>query len=190
MSDGPHRSLPMRKQWKKLAELADTPAYGVAEITEAVIRALASDWREEVGQDLLAKLRRSLDDKGQPSLFAQQLSSDLEVLKSSAAGRPLALTLLECARHAAAAGLIGDAALEKAANRALQMGVTRGLRQTEEHYLRKTNAPRAASVRERGEMAASNCDMSVLGRQLTGLEPVQKPGKANKRSGIHEGVPL
>ena len=48
MSDGPHRSLPLRPGWKRTAERADTPAYEATEVTRAASRALEDDWRAEV----------------------------------------------------------------------------------------------------------------------------------------------
>lgn len=40
MSDGPHRSLRMKRGWQRVAERADNGAFGVDEISNAVIPAL------------------------------------------------------------------------------------------------------------------------------------------------------
>lgn len=48
MSDGPHRSLPMRRAWKKVAERAANPACAPEEIGNALIPALAQDWNDDV----------------------------------------------------------------------------------------------------------------------------------------------
>lgn len=46
MSDGPHRSLPMRKHWKDLAERADKAAYSATDVAEALPVALQKEFRE------------------------------------------------------------------------------------------------------------------------------------------------
>ena len=40
MSDGPHRSLPMRRGWKHVAERGDKPAFTTEDIAEAIVPAL------------------------------------------------------------------------------------------------------------------------------------------------------
>ena len=52
MSDGPHRSLPMRKPWKDLAMRGDKAAYSASEVAEAATNALASDFKMEVSWEL------------------------------------------------------------------------------------------------------------------------------------------
>ena len=48
MSDGPHRSLPMKKGWQHVAERADNRAFGADEISTAMIPALERDCRDEM----------------------------------------------------------------------------------------------------------------------------------------------
>jgi hypothetical protein len=48
MSDGPHRSLPMRRGWKRVAERGDKRAYASEEVSEAIIVALEQDCRQEM----------------------------------------------------------------------------------------------------------------------------------------------
>lgn len=191
MSDGPHRSLDMRKAWKTLAQLADTPAFQLPEVTTALTTALSEDWGEEVDPALLASLRRTLAECGQASLFEGDTIRDkLQSIRREAAGRPLALTLTECAERVVTNGLVGDAALEEAARKALSLHITRGIRQVEEHYLRKVEAPRATEVRQRAEGAAQQCSLDVIARRLTNLEPGQLPHRSDKKDGVDDGVPL
>lgn len=57
MSDGPHRSLPMRKPWRELAMRGDKAAYSASEVAEAATNALASDFKMEVsGTDPRAEI--------------------------------------------------------------------------------------------------------------------------------------
>ena len=69
MSDGPHRSLNMRRGWKQLAKCADNIAFSTEEIRNALSSALADDWREEVPGDICQQLQTILN-KGQGFLFS------------------------------------------------------------------------------------------------------------------------
>lgn len=66
MSDGPHRSLAMRRRWKLVAERADKRSYTVGDITDAVVPALEQDCRAEMSPAFIAGLRRVAEE---PSLF-------------------------------------------------------------------------------------------------------------------------
>ncbi len=57
MSDGPHRSLPMRKPWKELAKRGDQSTYDSEQVAEAATRALVSDFRNEVSWSLINDLK-------------------------------------------------------------------------------------------------------------------------------------
>ena len=48
MSDGPHRTLNMRRPWKVLAERADSTAYSHADVVACLAPAVLSDWMGEV----------------------------------------------------------------------------------------------------------------------------------------------
>lgn len=190
MCDGPHRSLNMRKGWKELARMADTPAFAVDDIVPQLVAALSEDWREEVGAPLLGQLRKVLIHDDQNLLFGDQTVEDMRRLRNEAAGQPLALTLIECAERVAVQGAAGEQALEQAARKALDMRITRGLRQVEEHYLRKTDADRAGDLRGRGERAAQNCQTEALARSLVGSKSDPSLKDPGKQDGIDDGVPL
>jgi hypothetical protein len=180
----------MRQGWKGFAELADTPAFQTPEVARALVDALSEDWREEVAPEVLSELRAALANSRQSAMFGGDLGSRLEDLKRAAIGKPLASTLIECAERVAAQGHWGDGALELAAQKALELRVTRGIRQVEEHYLRKTDQPRATNVRERCEQAADGTALSGLARSLTRIDPAAAPPKAAKKDGVDDGVPL
>lgn len=190
MSDGPHRSLPMRSRWKAFAKTADKPAFDTATVAEKALQALSQDWREEVSADVLSGVRKTLDAMGQADMFNQDKSAMFDGLRDLAAGQPLARTLIECAAKVATRGMVGDAAFEEAAMRALSMRMTRGLRQVEEHYLRKAPVPRAVNVRERGEAAARHLDVRSLARRLTKLDKGGVKPRARKLDGLDDGVSL
>ena len=190
MSDGPHRSLPMRKAWKKVAEQADTAAFSVPDIVPKVIEALSADWREEVTPDQLRSLRGFLNEANQLALFPEQRREMLERLRHEASGRALGLTLIECVDKAAARGMSGEDALGAATQAALSMHVTRGIRSMEEHFLREATAPRAARMRQKAESAVAGCPLDALARRLTGHDSGPAPQRTEKKDGLDDRVPL
>lgn len=180
----------MREGWKAFAGLADTPAFQGPEVTTALIEALSEDWREEVAPEMLESLSDALAESRQTGMFGRDLGSRLDDLKRAATGKPLALALIECANQVAAQGNSGDHALEAAARKALDLRVSRGVRQVEEHYLRKTDEPRATNVRDRCEQAADSQALDGLARSLTKIDLKAAPAKAPKKDGVDDGVPL
>lgn len=190
MSDGPHKSLPMRTAWKRAAEVADSGASPVSEVTPRLLNALSADWREEVPPSLLTEVRTYLQPEKQIQMFSDHYDPALLQLQHHAAGRPLALVLIECARQARESGMSGELALQEGAQRALAMHVQRGVRQVEEHYLRKSNGARSKHVRERFEAGAAACNLTSQARILTGLEAGPKTLRIRRRNGIDDGVAL
>ena len=88
MSDGPHKSLPMRAGWKKFAERADKAAYDPEQVADLAIPALEGDWREEVAPHI-DSLRKALGDGRQGLLFGEQRTAELKALKRLNPGAPL-----------------------------------------------------------------------------------------------------
>src|SRR5713101_9857445 len=100
MSDGPHRSLPMRKGWKRVAESADNDAFGTDEIRDAILPALEEDCRGEISPEFFGSLRRVCADQ-EASLFENDVTPSLEALRS-AAGAGLGRVVLNYALQQAA----------------------------------------------------------------------------------------
>ncbi len=67
MSDGPHRSLPMRNGWRKLAERAANTNFEPTEISEAIPIPIAikDDWYAEGCDQTVRELRNILEDNRQ-----------------------------------------------------------------------------------------------------------------------------
>jgi len=66
MSDGPFRSLPMSRRWKKAAEFADNSAASIDDISLVVASAMHQEWRKEISANLIEGIQELL---GKPSLF-------------------------------------------------------------------------------------------------------------------------
>lgn len=190
MSDGPHRSLPMRQGWRDVAERGDRSAFDREQVAEAIPEALRQDWGEEQCDGLARDMRSMLGDARQGSLFGQS-SEDLEnaVNRLSGSGYPMRRLLLEGVRQAIAEGFAGGEALLEGAAYALAVRCGAGIRQVEEHYLRKSTEHRAANVRSRLEDGATLSDFKAIARGLLKMGGgVDAP--PIKRGGLDDGVRL
>ncbi len=189
MSDGPHKSLPMRPGWRKLAERAATSSFDRQQTAEAVPEALGDDWHHERCDDLIRELRGILNDKRQGSLFNQQKEEKIEALKKvSSSGFPLRRLLLECVTQAVEAGQEGSDAIAAGTECALGERLARGNLQVEEHYRRK-NSDRTSKVRAGLQDAAADVSIKTLTSRLLKTSGPSAP-PAPKRYGLDDGVPL
>ena len=129
--------------------------------------------------------------EGQGELFfVQVLTKKLEALRKETAGRPLAGSFLDFLIQAVFKGYRGEEALENAANEALSERAANGVRQVEEHYLRKSRQRRAIGVRERIDSAISQSNMKEIAKSLIGVDATERSRAPVKKTGIDEGVRL
>ena len=189
MSDGPHRSLNMPSGWRKLAERADNKAYAPEEVRDALPKALGQDWRAEVSDSTIGRIRSILGDC-QDSLFSDQQVGRLEALRRETAGHNLTNTLLDYATQATDRGLSGTEALKEAVSNTLSDRAARGVRQVEEHYCRKSTQGRAAYVRKRIETGVTQSDMASITERLVGTDASKGPRRPAKQIGLDDGVLL
>jgi hypothetical protein len=82
MSDGPHRSLPMRPGWKRVAECGDKDAFEGEEISNAIVSALQRDCRTETIEGRIDGIYRAFCDQ-EASLFKDQITPRLESLRGT-----------------------------------------------------------------------------------------------------------
>jgi hypothetical protein len=187
MSDGPHRSLPMRRAWKQLAEYADNQTFEPDQIRDAVIPALERDCKGEIAHDFLSKFHQVCGDR-ENSLFKTD-TQPLESLRAEA-GAGIGRVVLEYAIQAAAQGAAEKDIALKAMTQALTDRAARGARQVEEHYYRKSTKDRAHRVRERIERGIGSADMGGLARRVLNRAPAKSAARPSKRNGIDDGVKL
>ena len=188
MSDGPLRSLPMRSTWKKVAERADKAAFSAGDVYEALLTALAGDWRKEIPDSLVRKVREILSNS-QTDFFCDPKTEQFALLQE-AAGYPLAVLFLDYVTQAVTGGLSGDEALEEAASQALADRAVRGTRQVEEHYHRKATQNRAVDVRQRIESRSRRSDIAIIVPRLVGIDKGEQPQRPAKQTGLDDGVEL
>ncbi|WP_137104626.1 hypothetical protein [Azospirillum argentinense] len=188
MSDGPHRSLPMRPSWKLLAKIADNTIFAPEEVCNTIVPALMQDWRADISAALLSRVRHVFEDE-QGSLFKDQKIAQLEALGRLTAGHGLGRTFLDCAIEALTHTGSTPEALLDAVRNALLDRAWRGARQVEEHYYRKSNEPRALNVRSRINDGIKDAPLDAFARQLLNLDPVPAWCPPVKQQGLDDGVP-
>lgn len=189
MSDGPHKSLPMRPGWKKFAERADLAAFDCDQVAELAVPALEDDWNDEVAPHIDA-LRNVLFDERQGRLLGPQNTAELEQLKRLNPGNTLWRGVVDRIAQGVADGLSGKEALEKGVTDALKDCAGRKALQVEEHYLRRTgDEQRATDVRARLDEGFARASIDGMARRVLGVES-SASGKLQKLQGLDDGVSL
>jgi hypothetical protein len=181
MSDGPHRSLPLRPHWKKLAEWAAKPAFSLDDVATVLTVALKQDFSEKV----LKRVRGILS-----GLFAEDCRDQLEAARSYCRGSVVDNLFIDCAIEANSSGLTGDMACNTALENAFG-GYLRNInRQIVEHYLRK--APNSAvNLRDRLTAARGHSSVTTLATEMLSEKGNTGSGHSlPKHTGIDEGPPL
>lgn len=185
MSDGPHRSLPMRRHWKDLAERAAKAAFSPNQVAEGIPHALKKDI-------LAAPIDEIRDIIEGGTLFPDMTVERLELLRHDRYGSAPAHHLIDCAIEAVAAGMSGESATETALRNALEGAMRDHIRGIEEHYQREASSRSAGFVRVRLDAARQQVDCGGLARELLSLNklPSQRSVTLRRKSGIDEGPPL
>ena len=174
MSDGPHRTLPMRPHWKQVAQRAHNTAYDQEELHESLQRALVRDWSAD-GPQALYPLFRSILEPVQAVLFNDDTIAQLERLRNRTTGQPFAELFLDSTIIAVKNGHSSDNAIRVGAHGAITARIDSVLRQIEEHYIRMNSAI-TSLVRHRIE--------GVLDSYSTSLTAIESyiPDRHHRRS--------
>ena len=184
MSDGPHRSLPMRPWWKQAAQRADTSAFDVAECKEAVEVAIHHELHAELGPTFRQALKNAYEE---PGLFSPAESIHLRTLTPETPFERRVLDNIAVLSPQAAAER--DAFVD-ALCRAIRNEVPRYSRQIEEHYRRKSGSGHARRERERLDLAAASADVGSLVRRLLQRDGLRAAPALKKKTGLDDGVIL
>lgn len=189
MSDGPYRSLPMSRWWKRLAKFSENENFASADMCGAAIQALWKTCRAELPPNVLEGLC-SVFLEQQPGLFPDHHIDAVEVLRPMAAGHKICKLLLDHATYVLHEGGSGEIGLTEAAERMLTAVGESATRQIEEHYLRKDTVFLTRQVVGRVEQALGTADKRTLARRLCGLEWENSKRASHKHKDINDGVPL
>lgn len=189
MSDGPYRSLPMSRSWKRLAEFSENENFGGDDVCAAAVRALGETLRTEVPAQVLKHLSGVFLEQ-QAGLFCDQRIEAIQAVRSLSAGHMIGKLLVDNAACVAEAGGFGEKGMVEVVERTLSAIGTRHARQIEEHYLRKGTVALTKRVLVRVQRAFDVADKSALARQLCGFESSTPMQSSRKYQGIDDGVPL
>ncbi len=189
MSDGPHRSLPMRRPWRELAKRGDQRTYDFEQVAEAATHALASDFKNEVSAALISALKdvfiRKDNSLGLPEIALHQLDE----AKAFAAGSVFGMNAVAWSIQLVHEGRLDKDALYDAVGLAAKERGFANARSVEEHYLRKSNQRRADGVSSRLNSAIAGLSESKLGSMLVDPQPAAGR-RLRKRTDLNEGVRL
>ena len=187
MSDGPHRSLPLRPAWKTTAKWAARDAHPVAEVSDMMGRAARDDLRDVP----LSMLQRIFDIDGTPSLFgadAGAVLDALECVRADCRGSVAAEAVIDGAMYAIQCGLAGEDALREGVEFGLDRVFWNNARAIEEHYQRQAGDRSARQMRERLGEAIRNCDIARIAKDFVGsCGAAPKQHRPERHSGLDDG---
>ncbi len=191
MSDGPHRSLPLNRGWKKFAEHADNSAYSADEVCAALPSALEKDWKNDISQSLFDSVRDVLGDTNQGSLLSDSKIEQLEMMRAGGVGNGFSNTLIDCAIDSVRKNLFGAQALHDAVSSALKERAYDGIRSVEEHYQRhNVSGQRILDIRGRLENGVSSCPLNDIATELSSKGKLSDKYKISKNTSVDDGPPL
>ena len=182
MSDEPHRSLPTRPAWRRVAERGDNSAFAVEEICRAIGPALEQDCHADISPEFLRSIRRVFEER-EASLFKDDVTPQIESLRGLA-GFGIGRAVLNNVSLVSATEAGGISTLIEATKAALVNRAVRGAWQVEEHDLRKSSAPRANNVRARLEQGIADTDFEALAARILNLDPSRPPRTPLKQRGL------
>ncbi len=186
MSDGPNRSLPMRRVWKRLARRAAKEAFSVSEVCEALPHALGREFREAP----LDLVRGILLPSEQASFFDEDRCTRLEAARQACRGSAAGNALIDSAIAAVLAGYTGESAYLRAVEGAFEDCTHRAIRSIEEHCLREGGERNARFIRDRLDDARKRCNFKQVAADLTSRSKPRRASDSLPRyTGIDDGPP-
>lgn len=191
MSDGPHKSLPLRPRWREVAKRASKDAFDRSAIQEALEPALLGDCRAELPASLTRRVLAVLEGTDLLSRLPEGQIGQLRAMRDDPSLDPLGASLIECSMMSVAQGLTGRAAFFDAAETALLERSVNNARTTEEHFRDKGTRNQDIKIRRRMSEAIETSDcFSRIARSLGGVSDVTISRRAPVHDGLDEGPPL
>ncbi|MDE2716963.1 MAG: hypothetical protein OXI33_08100 [Chloroflexota bacterium] len=186
MSDGPWKSLPLRRHWKQFAKRVEIRAFSAEEVIEALDAALLKEARELPFKAIM----RILAPNGQGTLFSPDLAGAIEALRQEHPGSKTAQTFLDYMSQQDASTSSGRDLVESAVADTLRECLHDNSRSTKEHYLRKTWLP-WSRVSRRFTEACRAVDVQGLASRIVDDSGSPAPARSPvKRDGLDEGPQL
>jgi hypothetical protein len=179
----------MSRAWKRVAKCAYLESFSVSEISEAIQRAAERDCRAELSSEFLRRVAIAVNRLGEPDLFRDISSTDLDRLHhmcTSTLEAGFLSNIIDEVRD----GYSGDAALQNAAEGAISDRMLAGYRQIEEHLHRDASDSSSRSVRARLESAHDGINTKELARMMLRKPDARVRTSAVVFSGLDDGVSL
>lgn len=189
MSDGPHKSLNMRRAWKRLAKVTDNPNSSDDEIAECFQDAHKKDWKRENCEATVKRIQDIVCDE-QSAMFRDVVVEKLEELRPKIGGSPMGMLLLDCIIDSFSSGNDGTAAVQGGIENTLREWSARHSREMEEHYRRESTDRRAIRLRDRYEASAANANFRELAESVVRPSKSDKGTSPRKRTDLDDGVGL
>ncbi len=192
MSDGPHRSLPLRHGYQRVAAWAYKPAFSVNQIGEAAESALLRDVAIEVSPTIKSLL--AIVDGQDLLSLASSMNDQLDRLRVDPAVDTLAANAVEGAQMALREGYGGLVALEKGLASALAERLAAAGRAMEEHYLVKAGPGACQQMRRRMNETITHMTNSGtfdrMTKSILGDRSVSVARTPTVYDGVDQGVPF
>jgi hypothetical protein len=187
MSDGPHRTLNMRKRWKALAERADNAAFSPDEVAAFVGPAVSGDWNDEIAPSFFSDIGQYLGCGQQSHLFEKD-PAEIDRIRRKASS-PLEAAFAENARDS---NKRGEAALKEAVQKTMRECAVRRTLQAHEHWVRNSSPQRASRMKGRIQAAVVTASATVFGQMAqTVVAGKRMSSRAPaKRGGLDSGPAL
>lgn len=189
MSDGPHRTLPMNRQWKACARRAEIRAFGVEDVAESGQIALLATLRRELPRPFRREVAQCLASRQISINGTSDAVTLLERLQNSPQEGRLRGLLIEHAILVSEAGTTGEHALQQALQRVTADEVARRQRQIDEHYLQRS-WPGTSSALRRVATALDAIDPTLVARTLAGPKNDSGSRRPASKAGLDDGVPV
>lgn len=187
MSDGPHRSLPLKRRWKTVAERSSKDAWSVEDVVEATFHALERD----LGEAPVQFLQRILGVGPEASLFGgdhEAVLNELDYARIECRGSAIGNAAIDGAIQAVLEGLAGGEACKYALEHALERTFKSHSRSIEEHYQRKAGDRSARHMRDRLAAVGSRCDFSSIAlRHSQSSSKEARTSGLSRRAGLDDG---
>ena len=186
MSDGPHRSLPMRVHWRQVALRAKNTAFSPEQVGEGLTFALGKDLSE-----LPLSVLRSQLGGSQVFLFHDELIHRLERSRMTYPGSSLWNLVIDAIAESVTDRPAGGLALDLVLPSAVDEYARSQFRSIEEHYAREATQGTVRDMRARLRSASSTCNYGAIAAESLGDgERSNGSPRPRKQAGIDDGPQL
>lgn len=190
MTDGPYRSLPLKKPWRDAAEALTLDAYSTAEALERLEYAVGRTFRDDGCDALVDDLKRAFlgDERGLP-LFPETPNQLVERLAREHPFSDLNSRLIRNAASALEDGEAGASGLKNVIARSAREAIETAFADMTEHYQSQATSLERSRLKSGIERARNRVGyQDISDRILRGNPATSSP--APKHGGLDDGVPL